>query len=144
MGTFLCKAERDTLAETEELYSLICFICERVEKRSMPLYRIFSEYLSEKRHPFIENTLKDKRGTYGEKMLFMISSVCSEKTSKELEAFALTLGTLDRIPQTEALKKAKITMEKELSGKRTEYRSKSRLYRYLSLLISCVIAVLLY
>ena len=140
----MCKAERDTLEQLEELYGLICFIGERVEKKSMPLNKIFCEYLSEKRDPFIEKSIKDVRGTYGEKILYIIKAICSEETSKELERFTQTLGTLDRVSQREALSRAKSTMEKEVAKMQTEYSSKSRLYRYLSLLISCVIAVLLY
>ncbi len=144
MGEALRKAERDTLKEAEALYELIAFIKREIEQRSLPLGVIFSSYLSEKRHPLIENALRFVRGSYGDKILFMIRTVCSEKTCSELEAFAHTLGALDRDSQKEALKKALLSMEKELTDRRAECSSKCRLYSSLSLLVSCIVAVLLY
>ncbi len=143
-GTALCKAEKDTLKETEELYFLILYIQSGIEKKSLPLDRIFSDYFSENKSCFIENKLNEVRGNYGEKMLNLCNSICSEESKGEMRDFSITLGTLDKSSQREALKKAKSCMEKELSRKRTDYNSKIRLYKTLSLLISCIVAVLLY
>ncbi len=143
-GTILCKAEKDTLKEAEELYGLISYVQAGIEKKSLPLNKIFSNYIAEKKSPYIEQKLKGFRGSYGEKILFLYADVCSEATQNELKDFAQTLGALDKSSQLESLKRIKNCLEKDLSNQRKETLSKIKLYKTLSLLISCIIAVLLY
>lgn len=143
-GATLCKSECDSLKETEELYCFISHIQREIEKKSNTLDKIFFDFFSTAKNSLLEKKLKEFRGNHREKMLFLCSEICSQEAKSELFDFASTLGTLDRKAQTEALKKARASMEKELIKKRGEYLSKSRLYKTLSLLVSCVIAVLLY
>lgn len=143
-GLSLCKTEKESLIQTEDFYELISYILFKIERKSLPLDRIFSDYFSEKRSLYIENFLKETRGSYGEKISHICENVCSDQAKDEMNDFIITLGTLDKASQIESLKKAKSCMEKELSRKRTDYNSKTRLYKTLSLLISCIVAVLLY
>lgn len=143
-GTVLCQAEKDSLVEAEEVYRLITYIKDEIESKSTPLDKIFFDYFSEQKTNFIEKKIKGVRGSYGEKILILLSDVCTNTAQNQLKDFALTLGTLDKASQKEALKKALVCLETELIKKRTEAASKYRLYKTLSLLISCIIAVLLY
>ena len=143
-GRILCRTEKDTLDKAEELYDLIYHIKEEIKNKSAPLDRIFSDFMSRKGSDFMKEKFKHTHGSYGEKFLLLCTEICSERTKNELKDFALTLGKLDKESQEASLNKAHSVMEKELEAMREGAASKNRLYKALSLLVSCIIAVLLY
>lgn len=144
LGVALCKTEKEALNRTDELYKFISHIQTEIETKSLPLDKIFTDYFKGKDSEFLSQTINNHRGTFGEKIHNACSLVCSDEAMEEMRDFTITLGAIDKATQKESLRKAKLCMEKELSRQKVEFASKSRLYKTLSFLISCIIAVLLY
>ena len=84
------------------------------------------------------------RGKFGDKLFMLSKEICKKETVNQLESFFSTLGKTDRETQIKTAKEAKATLEKALLEKKKEYSEKSKLYRILPFLVSCVVAVLLY
>ncbi len=144
LGVALCKSEKEGLNHTDELCKFISHIQTEIETKSLPLDKIFADYFKGKNSEFLSQAINDYRGTFGEKIYHACSLVCSDEAMEEMCDFSATLGAIDRVSQKESLRRAKLCMEKELSRQKAEFASKSRLYKTLSFLISCIIAVLLY
>ena len=143
-GTSLCKNELNKIQGTEELHNLILHITTGIEKLSLPLSEIFSKYISESPNSQTAIFLSSHRGSYAEKLMTLAEKSCSSFLCMELKEFNRTIGTVDRDTQIKLAHSALLATEKELSKQRCDYTSKSKLYKTLSFLISCVIAVLLY
>ncbi len=143
-GTALYKSEKEKISEIEELTYLVLYIHNGIEKLSLPLGDIFNRYFSENEGSVIEKKFKERRGTYGEKLLFVSKEICSPSLCSEIEMFAKNLGSLDRDMQIKSASNASRAFVSELENARNEFRTKGRLYQILSVLAACVITVLLY
>ena len=143
-GNTLSKHELTKLKNAEELHSLISQISVGIEKLALPLSDIFSKYTSGKNKPESVEAILSSRRSFGDKVMDLARESCSPVFCMEINEFTKTLGLVDRDTQIRLAKNALVSIENELSRKRTEYLSKSKLYKTLSLLISCVVAVLLY
>ncbi len=143
-GNVISKHEFGKLKNAEELHSLISQISVGIEKLALPLSEIFSKYASAENKTESVKSILSSRRSFGDKIMALARESCSPLLCMEIKEFTQTLGLVDRDTQIRLAKNALISIEKELTQKRTEYLSKSKLYKTLSLLISCVIAVLLY
>ena len=142
-GAVLSNDEKKELDEGEELLKLVSYVSRNIESRSAPLFEIFESYFSEENGAFSKK-LRDMRGNYGEKLEKISKELFPKETNRELESFFKTLGKTDRETQIKFAINAKNSLEKSLMEKRKEYISKSKLYKILPILISCVAALLLY
>ncbi len=144
MGNTISRCELSKINEAEELHSLLSQIMTGIEKFSLPLADIFSKYVSSSGDTEASKIIASTRGSFGDKIMALAKEACSPLLCMEIKEFTQTLGLVDRDTQIKLTRNAMQAMEKELSQKRAEYISKSKLYKTLSLLVSCVIAVLLY
>jgi hypothetical protein len=144
IGTSLTKAENNQLKELEAFGDLIFCVYKGIESPSLPLEKIFGNYFKDNPDSPIYNKFHSTRGSYGEKLSYISSFICSEKLQSEIKDFSKTLGTLDRESQIISASNANDATKKEIAERRKEHITNCRLYKTISTLISCVIAVLLY